>query len=202
MVDSFYGIQELLILASLGVSLWFVDFSKIQAKAALFVMFLWRFIVFFINILSINASYASIVFCVMLFLFLFFCFRLSIDAQIKAAEKTYIGAFYVLVPIHTYWGLFQKIFMPWHISNYETRVLVNGDSFWCVHRGIFKRLDKKKFQWKDAAIWIPLGRELTKEEIDIANSYVGKTCIYGIRDCRNLMVAGNPNNFIQKVKNG
>lgn len=193
--DRYYEVKELLTIAVIGLALECVGFENLRVKGLLFTLYCWRWFIFAGNMFAVETWFCSAYLIVALTLLAFLCFRASKEEGVSAVEPVDTAA-YALVRVHTYFGLFQKTFMFWH-APYETRVLVFKNHFWCVHRGRFKRFDRSAWKWFNDVRWVPIGRDLTREELNYVNSLIGQRSIYGIKDCRRLMVAGNPKQYMK-----
>lgn len=97
-------------------------------------------------------------------------------------EPGYDGAYILRIPIHGWVGIWQAILMPWHHARYETRVVVERNKAWYIHKGRFWKINTGGERLLCKGDAQPLGRDLTAAEIDKLNDLEGKRRIFGIRD--------------------
>ena len=67
-----------------------------------------------------------------------------------------------------------------------------------IHKGKFEcHRMPPEYAIKQGWILVPIGRHLADEEFSKLHGLTGKRSIVGIRDCRKLMVAGNPKLYVK-----
>lgn len=118
-------------------------------------------------------------------LVLYSSWRASVAPRVGGAQlEGYDGAYIVRVPLHSWVGVWQSLLLPWYHARYETRIVVQGNTAWYLHRGRFCKTTthgKGLLRQGDAEA---LGRALDPIEENRLNSLVGKRSILGFRDCR------------------
>lgn len=107
---------------------------------------------------------------------------------------------YGLIPIHSFNGLWQSVLFPWNMIRYESRIIRIDDDVYFIRKNIFF---KTKYQLIDKAsdlqvVWIPLKRKFIPREKKQLEQMIGQKVIFGIRDCRQLLVAGPVSKYIQQ----
>lgn len=164
-------------------------YSKLRLKGATFFLCVWRFTVLIINAVSWDASLSLMTVAILSCVFFLWLYRLSIMEPINSREPGGKEAYYIFMPINTFMGLFQAVFMPWYPARYETRMIVDGHFIWSVHRGVFsKKMVVHTDMEKLNGIKIPFGRRLQNTELMQLNSNIGKRAIPGFRDCRKFLI--------------
>lgn len=164
-------------------------YSKLKLKGATFFLCVWRFIVLIINAVSWDASLSLLTVGTLNCIFFWWLYRLSRMKPINSREPGRNEAYYIFMPISTFMGLFQAVFMPWYPARYETRMIVDGHFIWSVHRGVFsKKMIVNTNMDKLNGIKVPLGRRLQNTELMRLNEYIGKKGIPFFRDCRKFLI--------------
>ena len=176
----------------LGVSIlgcMFIPYSSIIPKATLFFIATWRALVILINSLGINPAMSPFIVIALNLFYGIWLYRIVSVKPLVSEKSPGPYAYYWLRKIHSPWGLFQAVFLPWYHPLYETRVMVQGNIVWLVYHGVFIRREISKTDLLTRkGTKVSLRRFLSKSEADHLDSLVGKKSIPGIRDCRELVV--------------
>ena len=94
------------------------------------------------------------------------------------------GASYIVrLPIHSWRGLIQAIFLPQYHARYETRAIVDGDEAWYIHQGKFRKRStggRRLLEQGDAQEIAPL-TDAHRAKLDALS---GQFSVTGLRDCR------------------
>lgn len=174
------------ILGALTLACHFCSYEMIRTKAVLYMLCVWRVIVLVINATTAPTEtniYLMAALSVILFAWLY---RMRLP-ELESVTPDHNEAYYILLPIRTYKGLFQAVFMPWYPARYETRMVVDGEYVWSIYHGMFARKPIEATNIAELGVKIPIGRRLANHEIWELNSLVGKKSKLG-RDCRKFLV--------------
>jgi|GEM_PF-5534492 len=160
------------------------DYNKIEIKAATFFLFIWRVFVTALNLFDLEVFYSPLFLALMTCVYLTWLGKAAKMGVIEEVEPK-PGAYYFLLPIHSFWGLLKSVFLPWEMARYESICLIDDGVLWSVHDGRFSCVlaDKTNIEKKEGAR-VYLGDKLKCHQIAKLNSLNGKKCIPGIRDCR------------------
>lgn len=202
-------LRDLTIIGVAGFGCTCVSYDQINEKLTTFVIALWRVIVMAINIVVDFAPQdlgegpqvvsLSVLGLMVISLYLIL-YRANSLRNLESCKVNNDEAFYVLIPIHDRWGLWQCLLMPWHFGRYQSRAVVQGDKCWHVTRRTYACRTglsaTKVASTHPGAVFIPLKRKLTQDELGKLDNIVGQKVIMGVRDCRRLMVAGHPREFV------
>lgn len=164
-------------------------YSRVKLKTASFFMVLWRVFVAAINWVGFPSMYSP---AFLGFMGCFYVAWLSRSAFMGSIEQKdeVPGAYYFMMPIHSFWGLMKSVFIPWSMARYESVVAVEGGTMWAVKGGVFviERVEETNIA-KREGVRVYLGRNFTSHERMTLNHMVGDKATPGIRDCRRLKVA-------------
>lgn len=185
-LTAFNVCKDMQILGAMLLAFIFCSYKKIRVKAVLYMLCVWRGIVLVVNQTDLpTAINPAIMAGIVLFLGLWL-YRMRLP-ELKSVEPRDDEAYYILAQISTWKGLFQAVFMPWYPARYETRIIVDGNVAWSVHRGKFTRSPIYD-NINDIGVKVPIGRRLHAPEVWKLNSLVGQKVRLG-KDCRKLLVA-------------
>ena len=181
--------KDLQILGGMILANLFCSYKNIHMKAITFLLCWMRLFVVIINGAMLGKEMSVMSFYAISSIYLIWTARLLYLKKIKSRDPIDDEAFYIFIPINSYRGLFQAVFMPWHPARYETRMICYGGYVWSVHHGIFTKTPIKATDIdKSNGVKIPLGRRLTTDEIIKLDLLEGKKSILGIRDCRKFLI--------------
>lgn len=164
------------------------DYNKIEIKTATFFLFIWRAFVTTLNLFELEVFYSPLFLIFMTCVYLTWLCKTAKMGVIDDQEEQ-PGAYYFLMPIHSVWGLLKSVFIPWEMARYESVVVIDKGNLWAVNNGRFIKKETKftNIHIKTGAK-VYLGRSFCRYEIAMLDSFVGKRCIPGIRDCRKLKI--------------
>jgi len=173
-----------------------ISFDKIKVKAFAFMFCVWSFVIIIYNNIYVNGNSATIMYSLYC-LYLWWLVRIYlIKPEVnKSIIKTFIEInkfhkyktpYNVLIPVNSFRGMLQILFLPHKNPLYETRLLVD-------HKNTIGVVDNKfvEIEYSQAHIKsivrkkgrIKPCKNYSKGKID---KLVGKSVIFGIRDCRRL----------------
>lgn len=202
--------KDIVILGVAGYAACRIPYTDLASKLTLTAFAVWRGFVLLINVAvdvglyTGDAHYACVAVLALLSASLYVAiYRANSLYDLKSVEPDNRNAYYILIPVHDWWGLLQALILPWHMGRYQSRAVCQGKECWYVSRRRYaKRSGERVSQIHRnhdelGAVFIPLGRPLTAKEQVTLNKLTGKRVIMGISDCRKLMVAGRPEGYIR-----
>lgn len=190
--------QDMSTIGLTGLAFVSIDYKRLELKALAFCLFIWRSIVLAINSFHADPVYSPYAIGALAVIFAYFIIRSNSLRDVLECDCEQDCAFYALAPVYSLQGIIQAIFLPWHMGRYESRVVFDHGNCWMIHRGRFESHKMNpKYAIKQGWKLIPIGRHLTSEEFSKLHGLTGKKSILGFRDCRKLMVAGNPKQYVK-----
>lgn len=191
-VEWFHVIRDL---GTLGLAMLAVitcPYSRLELKALCTALMLWRAFVLLVNVVHADPVYSPVFLVAVAAAFLGMLWRCRDTKPITGGVPRADEAYYVLMPVRTFWGVLQLLFCPWHPGRYESRAVVDNGYVCCVHKGRFRMLRESVTDAHMVGVIVPLGRQLTDDERAKLSALMGKRAITGYRDCRKMLVAGSP----------
>jgi len=120
-------------------------------------------------------------------IFVWWLIRIATLDRFKKVPPELSGACYnILMPIKTYRGILQALFIPWRNPAYETRILIGHGNMTAVINGKFRTM---KYDRNHIRVLIRNGgiikpcKNYSKEKVQ---ELEGKSLILGFRDCKKL----------------
>lgn len=186
--DAYAYIHDIQFVGFSFLSFYLCPYSKTEAKALTFFLSIWRIIVLFINAFAWSPQISPVFILIATLIYSIWMLRAVCMAEFKTNDSG-VGAYYILFPIHTFWGLLQSVFLPWRPARYESRMISDGEYTWGVNRKEFVKYKNDELKIKNLDyVKVYTGKSLTKYQENKFNKLVGMKAIPGFRDCRNLMV--------------
>lgn len=163
------------------------DYTCLRLKCTLYLLCVWRVIVLIVNATPVH-EYTNIYIMVTLTIIYLLCLYRMRLPEITSKDPG-DEAYNILLPINSYKGLFQAVFLFWHPARYETRAICDGNYIWSINNGYFVRrsLDIRHTD-PIPGVKVPLGRRLNSQEISTLNNLAGSKAMTGIRDCRKFLI--------------
>lgn len=161
-------------------------YSKVEAKALTFFMVLWRIGVALINYFSIDPFYSPVLALFILIIYMAWVLRSLFMGEYNDRPEQ-PGAYHIFFPIHSYWGLLQSVFLPWHPARYESRMVSDGKNTWAISKKKFVKYENLNIDNLDH-VKVYLGRKLTDCEISFFDVLVGQPATPGWNDCRKFLL--------------
>lgn len=167
------------------------SYKNLHWKTFIFFMIIFQAIVIVINSTYLHKELNNITLLILNIFYITWLIKLRCMKKFIDKIPEPGQAYYILRPISSVLGLMQSVFIPWHPARYESRLIVNGVYVWSIHRRTFLKKHIKYTNIKELkGVRRPIKKPLTKQNIKKLDSLCGKKLIIGIRDCRNLLVAG------------
>lgn len=182
-------------LAAFWIAFFFCPYDQLRVKSALFGIVINEIFTtiyatsLFIGVEFMPYEYGYIFPLIVLMFYLSVIARLQLAKEIESQEPEPIEDCVYLIPIQTWRGLAQCLFLPWHSGRYESRVVVASGMMYLVHSNRFRKVEARLTDLPESAICIPLGRRLSQSEIQKLDRLVGKSAFPLFRDCRKLISA-------------
>ena len=184
-------IKDSQIITFATIAFLLTPYKYIHTKILLFFCVLFKMSILVVNVFAFDRALPSYFVLFLSLLYFYVVLRSSFIYRIRESKPKPGEAFYILLPVSSFWGLLQAIFIPWHPARYETRMTSDGNYVWSVHEGEFKKnLVENTNLDKLQGVIVSLGRPLRDTEYAILDGKVGKRAIRGVHDCRDLLVAG------------
>ena len=175
----------------LAVHIW--PFKDVRVKATLAVFAIQAGVALIVNMFGLSWFWSPITLAVLLPLLISLIVRATSMQEVKEVLPQEGEAYYVLVPVYSWVGIAQVFLCPWHPGMYESRIVVERNYAWLVHHHKYKRVRLNTVDiHKHDHVKVSLKRPLHHEERLKLDRLVGQQVIFGIRDCRKLLVAGEP----------
>lgn len=184
----------------LGFSLFaykVTPFRSIKLKVFSFMFAIWSAIIIIHNSLYLLPT-CTISYVLYSVYFLWLC-RIAFIPARKIENEEYIkteiynnhGLHYnVFIPVNTFRGMLQILFIPWKDPLFETRLLSTRNYIYSVQN---KRYTRQKYDPKvifdlieRAGAKIQLIGHVSERDINEVNNLLGKRVFTGVRDCRRL----------------
>lgn len=162
-------------------------YSRTEIKVATFCLTLCRVAAALINICCIDPSYSPWFIYGTGSVFLLWMAKAKYMGEFETGVSQ-TGAYHIFFPIHSVWGLLQAIFLFWHPARYESRMVSDGKSIWCINKKQFKKYSVDELNIVQDHAKIYLGRKLTRKETLRLDSLVGRQAYPGVIDCRAFLV--------------